>query len=38
MGGSVQLDSRSGRTAFVLVLPSAAFSPEKERVAEPSLQ
>jgi signal transduction histidine kinase len=42
MGGSVELDSSDGRTRFSLVLPASPgtrpFSPENERVEEPSLQ
>jgi two-component system OmpR family sensor kinase len=42
MGGSVELDVSHGRTKFVLVLPASEealpFSPENERVEEPSLQ
>jgi two-component system OmpR family sensor kinase len=42
MGGSVELDVSHGRTRFVLVLPASSeplpFSPENERVEEPSLQ
>jgi signal transduction histidine kinase len=42
MGGSVELDASEGRTRFVLVLPAFSgappFSPENERVKEPSLQ
>ena len=38
MGGSVELDSGSGRTAFALILPTAAFSRRNEALVEPSLQ
>jgi signal transduction histidine kinase len=42
MGGSVELDLSQGRTRFALVLPASSegppFSPENERVEEPSLQ
>jgi signal transduction histidine kinase len=42
MGGSVELDVNDGRTRFALVLPAFAgassFSPENERLEEPSLQ
>jgi signal transduction histidine kinase len=42
MGGSVELDVNDGRTRFALVLPAFAgassFSPENERLQEPSLQ
>jgi signal transduction histidine kinase len=42
MGGSVELDVRGGRTRFALVLPPMSgarpFSPENERMEEPSLQ
>jgi len=42
MGGSVELDMSAGRTRFALVLPAFAgppsFSPENERLEEPSLQ
>jgi signal transduction histidine kinase len=42
MGGSVELDVSDGRTSFALVLPAFAgtlsFSPENERLEEPSLQ
>jgi two-component system, OmpR family, sensor kinase len=42
MGGSVELDVSRGRTRFTLVLPASSeplpFSPENERVEEPSLQ
>ncbi len=42
MGGSVELDLADGRTRFSLVLPASSgalpFSPENERVEEPSLQ
>ncbi|MDQ2981154.1 MAG: HAMP domain-containing histidine kinase [Actinomycetota bacterium] len=42
MGGSVELDLSDGRTRFTLVLPAfpgaLPFSPENERVEEPSLQ
>jgi signal transduction histidine kinase len=42
MGGSVELDVGDGRTRFSLVLPGSSeplpFSPENERVEEPSLQ
>jgi nitrogen-specific signal transduction histidine kinase len=35
MGGSVELESRSGRTTFALVLPTEVFSREN---GEPPLQ
>jgi two-component system OmpR family sensor kinase len=42
MGGSVELDVSDGRTRFALVLPASkgmpSFSPENERLEEPSLQ
>jgi signal transduction histidine kinase len=38
MGGSVELQTVSGRTTFALVLPAEAFLREKGREAEPSLQ
>jgi len=42
MGGSVELDLKDGSTRFALVLPAVSeapsFSPENERVEEPSLQ
>jgi signal transduction histidine kinase len=42
MGGSVELDMSPDRTSFALVLPASSealpFSPENERVEEPSLQ
>ena len=42
MGGSVQLDTRAGKTVFALVLPTAMpeldISREKDRPKEPSLQ
>ncbi|MDQ2981764.1 MAG: HAMP domain-containing histidine kinase [Actinomycetota bacterium] len=42
MGGSVELDVSEGRTRFALVLPASSgalpFSPENERLEEPSLQ
>ncbi len=42
MGGLVELDVGDGRTRFSLVLPATAsappFSPENERLEEPSLQ
>ena len=38
MGGSVELQTASGRTTFALVLPAEAFLREKGREAEPSLQ
>jgi two-component system OmpR family sensor kinase len=42
MGGSVELDVSHGRTRFALVLPAStgapSFSPENERLEEPSLQ
>ena len=42
MGGSVELDLSDRRTRFALVLPASSealpFSPENERVEEPSLQ
>ena len=41
-GGSVELDVSDGRTRFTLVLPAFSgglpFSPENERLEEPSLQ
>ena len=42
MGGSVELDVSDGKTKFALVLPAStgapSFSPENERLEEPSLQ
>jgi hypothetical protein len=42
MGGTVELDVSGGRTRFALVLPAStgapSFSPENERLEEPSLQ
>jgi signal transduction histidine kinase len=38
MGGSVELQTRSGRTVFALLLPSGLFPHENEQAAEPALQ